>query len=602
MTNYLNIYESYINRMVPYNNKHRYIDFLSKFVITHGYLRGALTKISSFLARPVYVSTSNDVLKNSLKKLFDDLNITRFQMNILFNMFVFDNIAALYFPKQRLQMKCPQCGEEFDIDENYPYTFKILNTSNINKKYKAIRADWKVPFEERRLYHYPYGINCVCVKCGTKFIQEPTRAWNYEEPGIVKILNPHLTEIYKNDAGVQYLRMNPETYLGPLNVNIELEWAHIDGLPWDLICTLAGKEMVFTPSREFYEVFDMNEFASMGSGASVSSIVSTISELVHVDVLKLGNEGLALSKVNPLYVISPAEGSTEGAFDIFDHSDFRDFIVGEVKQKEEGDLNRMIFSPIQITANPVFGDGKRFLSISELSTYQQMVVTALGFNPEIISGSITPLADPFTMTSLDTLTHEFRKKTTRLLDNIAEKTIKSYNSERRKAKESGRTLFFIEKPSLAKGSFSYQQKQEAMQNGLLPKSIVYEELGYPSQKEWLEAMRNEQITELIEQSKTEQEVAKIQNNMTMYQTEMQARYGKVDTTFAKQQIQSDAEMYVQQLAQMQDYGQRKSFLAQLQNEDPVLHAVVLEKWQQYQNMQNQGIVQQQGAAPQQGGG
>jgi len=594
ITNYLNIYESYINRMVPYHNKHKYIDFLAKFVITHGYLRGALTKISSFLARPIHISTINSSLKRDLMSLFEDLDVYKFQMNTIFNMFIYDSVSVLYFPKQRLQLKCPECGEEFDIDETYPYTFRILNTSNINRKYKAVRSDWKVPYEERRLYHYPYGINCVCVKCGTKFIQEPTKSWNYEQPGIIKILNPHLAEVYKNDAGINYLRINPETYLGPINVNIDLEWQHIDGLPWDLVCTLAGKEMVFTPEKDFYEVFNMNEFCSMGSGASVSSIVSTISELIHVDVLKLGNEGLALSKVNPMYVLSPAEGSTEGAFDIFDHGDFRDFIVGEVKQKEEGDLNRMIFSPIQVQANPVFGDGKRFLSINELSLYQQTVVTALGLNPEIIAGSIAPLADPFSLASLDVMTHEFRKKVQRLLDNIAQKSIKSYISEKRKTSEEGRTLFFIERPSIAKGSFSYTDKQKAVEAGLLPKSVIYEDLGYPSQTEWLEAMRSEAITETVEQAKTEQEMAKIQNNLAMYNVEMQARYGKVDTTMAKQQIMSDAEMYVQQLAQMADYGQRKSFLSQLQNEDPVLHAVVLERWQQMQNMQRQGLVEQQG--------
>ena len=64
----------------------------------------------------------------------------------------------------------------------------------------------------------------------------------------------------------------------------------------------------------------------------------------------------------------------------------------------------------------------------------------------------------------------------------------------------------------------------------------------------------------------------------------QAVTGSLDTSVAKSQIMSDAQMHLDQIVNM-DGGQRKSYLAQLQNEDPVLYAVVSVQWRQYGNVQ-----------------
>ena len=64
----------------------------------------------------------------------------------------------------------------------------------------------------------------------------------------------------------------------------------------------------------------------------------------------------------------------------------------------------------------------------------------------------------------------------------------------------------------------------------------------------------------------------------------QSAQGGVNTVVAKQQIQADAQSHVDQMQGM-DSSQRKSYLSQLQNEDPVLYAVVSVQWRQLNNMQ-----------------
>jgi len=580
--NYTNTYNSYINRLIPYHNRKDYIDFLTRFYVTHGYLRGSLAKISAFLTPSIQITTGNRKLKETISNIFEDLDVTSITTDIILNTLVYDEVVVLYFPAQSLSMKCPSCKTKFKIDDSYKYSFKIVSLADLDQKFKATKASRQVPYEVQRDLVPAYGLACTCPSCGTEFKQEPECLGDTDTPGVLKVMNPHHIRGFSNDAGKRFVKVDPEDYTGVLDLNTELRFHHIDGLPWQLIITYASKEMDYIPPKKYTAIFTNQGIAGL-DGAGVSPLSGTVSDLMHIDILKLGNEGLAFSKVNPLYVMSPRGNTSAGAnFDVVSHEDYRDFIVDEVQQRESGDFNRMVYSPISVTAEPVFGDGKRFLALQELMHFQENVIHAMGYNPDVLKGTVGVMNDPFTLKSIDNRFASFNKVATRLLGQILLSREPIYSREVFKA--NGKDLFILERPSLAKGTMSFQQKQEAMQAGLLPKSIILEDLGYPTPEAWYDRLREEALGERREQMKLNKAMGVLETQERMASQDNQAVTGSLDTSVAKSQIMSDAQMHLDQIVNM-DGGQRKSYLAQLQNEDPVLYAVVSVQWRQYGNVQ-----------------
>ncbi len=581
--NYTSTYNSYVNRLIPYNERHDYIDFLTKFYITHGFLRGTLSRIASFLTPKVQIPSGNKQTKKRIEDIFKDLNLQTMQYNILLNSLVYDNVVVLYLESQTLSIECESCEKSFNIDDSYPYSFQIVDLTSLDKLRRKVLGSSEVPKEEKRLQVNTYGIACTCPHCGSTMKQEPKCKGNIDKTGILKIMNPHHIKIYRNDAGKEFAKVDPEHYEGVLDLGVDLEFMHIDGLPWQLVKTFASREMDFKPPAGYYSIFSTSSLAGI-DGESLSPLSGTVGDLMHMDILKIGNEGLAFSKVNPLYVMSPRQTSaiSENAFDLVSQVDYRDFIVDEVKQRDEGDFHRMIYSPISVEATPIFGDGKRFLALQELVHFQENVINSLGYNPQVLNGQMAILNDPFTLTSIDTTMEQYNGSMESLLANIIKYHIPTYSREVKD--NEGYNLFFLEKPSLTKGSMTFQQKQEAMMQGLLPKGELIKDIGYPKSSVWRQAIREEILEEAREQAEIQRQLGRLQETERMRTIDEQSAQGGVNTVVAKQQIQADAQSHVDQMQGM-DSSQRKSYLSQLQNEDPVLYAVVSVQWRQLNNMQ-----------------
>lgn len=579
--NYLNIYESYMirNNIVPYNDKEEYIRFLTRFILHHGYLRGTLKKVSAFFTKKAIITTTNEEVKRQIRDIFEELDYLTLQFNTIFNMFIFDYAAVIYLPKQILSVKCPNCSTDYKINEKYTYSFRLNYLDDMYHIEGGLKRDYKLPEEERKLYAKAIGIQSTCTNCGSVHISEPKVEWDFKAKGKLKLLNPLWCDVYSNDAGNKYLRINPEFYDGALELDLDLRYYHIEGLTWDLINCFAAKDRYFVPNTDYYELFHMEEFSSLGSGRSVSSIISSVSDLLHIDIMKLGNEGIALSKVNPLYMLTPTDPSGNGAFGLVDQEQFKDFMLQEVKEYQQGDINRMIYSPIPVNAIPLFGDGKRFLALQELMHMQSSVVTSFGYSPDVLNGTTGIINEPFNLSSMEMLLEGFQTNFSRLLNNVLRKKIPSYNKE--KEETADRKLFIMEKISLAKGGLDYNTKISLVQQGVLPVSVLIEDMGYPSIKHWESVMAEESISKYRSDMKLNQTMGKIEQNMMMAAADQQASTGQIDIAAAQYQMEQEAEYHLEQLANIQDAGQRRSYFEQLQNENQILYYIVIGKWREY---------------------
>ena len=609
VNNYREIYNNYIMRggVVPYSNKVAYIKFLTRFYLAHGYLRGLLEKIGALMSQPLHVRAKNAEMGKKCEAFAKQLNYKARQSQSVVAQLLYDYAILMYFPKQDIMVKCPQCETVIHIDRSYPYPFRIIPIPGGVSEYSSVRADYRIPWAERRLYDQPLGIRATCPDCGSEFLQEPTTQWDFKTPGSLHVMNPHLINVYVNDAGKKYVTIDSRYYEGSLMINTDLEYFNVEGLTWDLIKVYASRAKIYLPYPDFYSVFSFNDMCGIGSGGgSVSPTLSAVNDLVSVDVLRMGNEGIAFSKLDPLYIISPTDVSGQGALDIVDRRQVRDFIVEGVKAHAEGDISRAMWSPIPVTAQPLYGDGKRFLNMNELMAFQASIPSVYGFSPSAFQGdSGVIFNDPFNLTMLTNLYEKFRDEFLKLMDNIFMRSIDGYRS----AKSRGEVELELENISIMKGGLKFDEWFKLLGEGVINMDELLQYLGKPGMKYWLQKRNDSEM----EQVKADAELAEMKKKFETDQTAKAnadiKQTGTPNRALAEQQIMEEAQGHVQAMTQFgNDQGQVNSYLDSLTQQSPVLAAVVAKQWQVYKNQlrqqndpANSAMGGDPNSAPQQGG-
>jgi hypothetical protein len=97
--------------------------------------------------------------------------------------------------------------------------------------------------------------------------------------------------------------------------------------------------------------------------------------------------------------------------------------------------------------------------------------------------------------------------------------------------------------------------------------------------------QQETLDETRDQLETQQKVQEMQNSI-MQQATQAALQGNNGMNYNPVQVLAQADQLVQQLQQM-DPGSQKSFFDQLSQEDPVMYAVVKDRWETAKNMMKQ---------------
>lgn len=588
VNNYREIYNNYIMRggVVPYSNKVAYIKFLTRFYIAHGYLRGLLEKIGALMAQPLHVRAKNAELTKRCEAFAKKLNYRTRESQSVVAQLLYDYAVLMYFPKQDIMVKCPQCGKVTKIDRSYSYPFRIIPIPDGVNEYSTVRADYRIPWAERRLYDQPLGIRVVCENCGSEFLQEPTTQWDFKTPGSLHVMNPHLVNVYVNDAGKKFVTIDSRFYEGALMINTDLEYFNIEGLTWDLIKVYASRAKIYLPHTDFYSVFCFNDMAGIGSGGgSVSPTLSAVNELVSVDVLRMGNEGIAFSKLDPLYIISPTDVSGQGALELIDRRQVRDFIVEGIKAHAEGDISRAMWSPIPVNAQPLYGDGKRFLNLNELMAFQAGIPAVYGFSPDAFQGGSGILFnDPFNLTMLTNLYDRFREDFLTLLDNIFMRSVDGY----RTAKLKGEVTLELENISIMKGGLKFDEWLKLLDGGAITMDELLEYLGKPGMSYWLERRNDAAMVEAKFDADLDERKQQFAKDQKAKADQSVTEAGTPNRALAEQQIIEEAQQHVQAMTQFgNDQGQVNSYLEALGKQSPVLAAVVADQWKTYKNQLRQ---------------
>ena len=564
--------------IIPTDDKAAFIKFITKNVVFHGGLAGPLFTISSYFARKLRVISEDLFMNDKLIDLANKLGLFEIQRDIWMSLFMFSNTCCIYFPKQTIKMKCPECNHEYQVNsKNYEYPFTLVGLAWEQDLTRRITSSGKVSSEEKRQHPKQYGIKCTCPACQSVIMGPPQVKWVLSSLGTMMVLNPLMYEVSRNDIGLEKVIIDPKYYEGRLGIGRELEYFDIEGMPWNLVITYASGEMVYEPDEQFYSLLHLNNYVSMGTaGAAVPPVISSVSDLISIDIYKMGNEGLAFSKIDPLYMVSPTNVSG-AAFEGNSHTKMRDFVVSGIKAHQEGDINRILYSPAPMNTSALFGDGKRFMSINELMTMQGLVLGAMGMSTEALNGSSGFAGDPVKFSAWNKIMGSVNAEMLDLLDTIFRLVVPKYNNymlDTEKKKE--RPKLWMKQLGQTNGGMDLEVKMDLVRQGKIPIDETLDDLGMPSMAIWRSYLKATTLDEERFQTRLSRDVAKLYEEEASREGGEEGGGTGANMHVAKQQIEQEAEGYAQELMQMDD-GARKSRTEQLKVQDFVLYSVVIKK-------------------------
>lgn len=584
------------SKIIPYDSKDEFIDFITRTVVFHGGLAGPLSMIAAYFASPIRIVSSDPKLKENVRRVYREVGALKALKAAWLSVFMYNYTCLIYFPQQIISMRCPKCHEMFPVNTpGYQYPMKIIYTDFDEDGTQKVRAESRLSDSEKRQHPKQYGLRCDCPKCNSRIEGVPTTVWKFSKPGRLTLINPKLFTVDKNDTGSTRVVIDPKYYHGKLKMDTEIDWFDLYNVPWNLAVTYASKETVYIPDPSYYMLFSLREFAGISAcGDPVAPVISSVSDTIAMDIYKMGNEGLAFSKIDPLYIVSPVN-NTNPAYEGIAQGQFRDFIVDGIKKHQEGDIARVLYSPMPVDTTPLFGDGKRFMSVNELMTYNNLVLGALGFSGDALSGGSGIAGDPVRIEAWNNIIGEFNGMFLKLMNNIMCLTSVQYNSAcNSKDKEERPTLWMTQVSQLNQG-MNLQQRMQLVQTGQLPMDELMNDLGMPSLDLWRSYMKEGVLDEERYKIEVNRAVAKMQQDEVEREQMDSSTVEGGNMHIAKQNIITEAEQMAEELSG-QDSGYVRSVLSDVAQEDFVLYAVVAKKLEELRGIQRreaEAAVQQQ---------
>jgi hypothetical protein len=562
--------------IIPFDDKEAFIDYLTSTVVLHGGLAGPLSTIAAYFSKQVRVASGDASIRNQVYNTLDKLDFMWVQMAAWLSVFMYNYTCVVYFPRQKIEMKCPECDHTFAINNaKYTYPFRIIATEYQQDGVRRMRSNLEIGSSEKRQHPRQYGIACQCPSCNSDISGVPEVTWQYSLPGKLTLINPKLYEVRVNDIGEKSVVIDPKYYKGALKLDTELDWFDLHGIPWNLAVTYASKDMVYTPAEDYYMLVSLREFAAIGTaGSPVAPMVSSISDVISMDIYKMGNEGLALSKINPLYLISPSNINNP-AFDGVPMGDFRDFILKGVKAHQERDINRVIYSPLPVSADPLFGDGKRFMHAQEIVMQNNLILGGLSMSAQALDGASGFAGDPVKFDAWNTIMKLKQAKWTTLIDNIMRLTNEKYHRAVLSKGEDTPVLWMTQLRQID-GGMNLTQKWQLVTDGTLPLDEMLSDIGVPDVKLWRSYIKEARLSQEKHNIDVERAVTNLHNIELEKDSGQGGPNGAPNMHVARQAILQEADATAQELIQL-PVNDRKSRLSQMEKEDYVTYCVIVKQ-------------------------
>jgi hypothetical protein len=309
-------------------------------------------------------------------------------------------------------------------------------------------------------------------------------------------------------------------------------------------------------------------------------LTATIKLFFYTAVLRKANEAIALEHIVPLRILHPApiSGTADPATTI-NLAKWRQEMAQNIKRWRR-DPNHIMFAPAALGVTMMGGAGRSLLTLGEVKEAEDNIIAAMGIPREFLYGGLSFTGSSITLRMLENQLETYASQQNTQLEWIIEQVSKILGW---KPAEASYIPFRLIDDA--------QQKQLLLNinsmKPLISDGTILDMLDIDINTE-RERRKQETLDEARFQIDTQQKVQELQNSV-MAQASQAAIQNNSGMSYNPQMILAQAEQLVGQLQQM-DPGSQKSFFDQLSQEDPVMYAVVKDRWETLKSVNKQQAV------------
>ncbi len=522
---------------------------------THIY--AAAQRLSDYAITDVIYDTENAELRKKYKKVFEDIiKIKKLLKSFQRDRIVYGNVIFTFFMAIKRMAYCEKCKTASDLSRSkFKYDFKKIRFDitcpSCNKRHSKHIDDL-----DEQIIRSPEGIRIT--------------RW---DPKLIDIDHNPITqesEYYYNIPGFVKKKVKNGDPL------------FIATMPKSILEAISKDKLVkFSKDNLFHMKVDAP--AGIDPQWGFPPLASTLKKFYYAALLRKANEAIALDFIVPFRVLHPAQSS--GSMDPVKTISLSNWVENtkrEFRQWRKDPLHIM-FSPVAVGVSQVGGQGRALMTMGEIQQAEDDIIASMGLPREFLYGGLSFTGSSVTLRMLENQLINDSADLKDALNWIAQRTAMELNWEHM-------TL------DLTPFKFIDDVAQKGME---LQTNATYNHLSKRSIAEMygrdLDDERKQQIQDAIEDARQQKEIEKriqeLEASMAAQaeQIALQGQGGQ-GLNYDQQAVIAKAEEVAYQIADL-EYGTKKSYLAQLQNEDYVLYSVVIQRLEALDQQQDAGYME-----------
>jgi hypothetical protein len=317
--------------------------------------------------------------------------------------------------------------------------------------------------------------------------------------------------------------------------------------------------------------------AGISSQWGFPPLTTTIKLFFYTAILRKANEAIAFEHILPFRVLHPAPISgTADPAQMINLMKWRQEMTSNIKKWRRDPLHIM-FAPAALGVTMMGGQGRSLLTLGEIKEAEEEIIAAMGIPKEFIYGGLSFSGSSITLRMLENQLETYTSHLNEQLNWIIKQTAKILSW---KVAEAEYLPFKLVDDAVQK---QFVMGLQQTTQGMISNTTLLE-LNDTDINEEREKRLQESLDEARMQMELSKKMAKIQNSLSQ-QAQQEAQSGS-GLSYNPQAVIAAAEQTVQQISSA-DPNTQKSMLAQLSQEDPVMYAVVKDRWHAMQAMDKQ---------------
>lgn len=529
----------------------RWVEYL---YYNSAHIFAALKKFAEYPITTVTIDSNDEALKKNWERVLEKvIKVKNVSIKTGLDLHLYGNsFISIYHPFNRFLI-CNSCNARTGI-KKVKYTFKL----------KALSFS----------YHCPSCHQRVNGKLKDEKLSDEKRI------NIIR-WDPKLMDINHNPITGE----NKYYYTIPqeLKHKVEKGDAHIiNTLPIEFLRAIKEDKVFEFADGHIYHM-KIDPPAGIEAQWGFPPLTATIKLFFYTAVLRKANEAIALEHIVPFRVLHPApiSGTADPASSL-NMLKWQQELSSNIKKWRRDPLHIM-FAPAALGVTMMGGQGRSLLTLGEVKEAEDNIIAAMGIPREFLYGGLSFTGSAITLRMLENQLETYASHQNEQLQWIIEQVGKILGW---KMAEAYYTPFkLIDDAAQKQSLINLNAMKPLVADGTI---LDLHDIDINQERD---KRKQEMLDEIRFQMETQQEITKIQNTLAQ-QAQQEAQSG-TGLAYNPQAVIAQAEQVIGQMQQM-DPGSQKSMMAQLSQEDPVMYAVVKDRWQTMQSMQRQQAVSQMG--------